>query len=202
MIFIKRLDRDFFLQNILELSKALLGKLIVREINGKRLIVRITEVEAYDGRVDKACHAYKYKKTQRTKTLFENGGLAYVYLIYGMYSCLNVVGEKEGEPCAVLIRGCEAVDEIDEMALNRFSKPYSDLNSYQKKNFLNGPGKICKALKIDKALNEEDMCQGDILYLAEDKTKTTEKRKIKVGKRINIDYAQEAVDFLWRFYYD
>lgn len=202
MIFIKRLDRDFFLQNILELSKALLGKLIVRKIDGKRLIVRITEVEAYDGRVDKACHAYKYKKTQRTKTLFEKGGLAYVYLIYGMYSCLNVVGEKEGEPCAVLIRGCEAVDKIDEMALNRFSKPYSDLNSYQKKNFLNGPGKICKALKIDKALNEEDMCQGDILYLAEDKTKTTEKRKIKVGKRINIDYAQEAVDFLWRFYYD
>lgn len=200
MIFLKRLKRDFFLQNILELSKALLGKLIIREIDGKRLILRITEVEAYDGRNDKACHAYPYKKTQRTKTLFEKGGLAYVYLIYGMYSCLNIVGEKEGEPCAVLIRGCEAVEGLEKISLNRFSKSYSELTAYQKKNFLNGPGKICKALKIDKSFNEEDMCLGNKLYLMEDTEK--ENRLIKTGKRINIDYAEEAVDFLWRFYYD
>lgn len=202
MIVLKRLSRDFFLQNVLELSKALLGKLIIREIDGKRLILRITEVEAYDGRTDKACHAYPYKKTQRTKTLFEKGGLAYVYLIYGMYSCLNVVSEKEGEPCAVLIRGCEAVEGLEEIAINRFSKGYSELTAYQKKNLLNGPGKICKALKIDKAFNEEDMCAGNILYLMEDTEKRKENRQIKTGKRINIDYAEEAVDFLWRFYYD
>lgn len=199
MIVINRIKRDFFLQDTVELSKKLLGKLIVREVNGKKLIVRITETEAYIGAIDKACHAYGYKRTSRTETLFKNGGTAYVYMIYGMYYCLNVVSEKADEPCAVLIRGVEAVSEIDELAYNRFGIKYSELNSYQKKNFLNGPGKLCKALLIDKALNEEDMCEGNTLYLLED---IEEKREIKTGKRINIDYAEEAVDFLWRFYYD
>ncbi len=196
----KRLERDFFIQDTVKLSKELLGKLIVRKIDTKSLVVRITETEAYVGAVDKACHAYGYKKTNRTKTLFEIGGTAYVYMIYGMYCCLNVVSEEKGEPSAVLIRSAEPVCETDTMAENRFGKKYSFLSPYQKKNFMNGPGKLCKALLIDRDLNEIDMCSSDILYLAEDNKKII--KEIKFGKRINIDYAEEAADFLWRFYYD
>ena len=75
---------------------------------GEKLVCRITETEGYIGRIDKACHAYGYKRTKRTETLFAPPGTAYIYLIYGMYDCLNFVVEPEGEPCAVLIRALEA----------------------------------------------------------------------------------------------
>lgn len=190
-----KLKRDFYTRDTLTVAKELLGKYIVREIDGHRLTVMINETEAYIGSIDKACHAYKYKKTERTMPLFNEGGCSYVYLIYGMYSCLNVVTEAEGEPCAVLIRGGEPVYDTEYMAKLRYGREYVRLTKYQLKNFCNGPGKLCKALAIDRSLNNV-LLDRPPLYI-------TEGRKIdkyNTGKRINIDYAKEAADFPWRFY--
>ena len=130
--------------------------------------------------------------------MFGKAGIAYVYLIYGMYYCFNIVTEKEGEPSAVLVRGAEPISNINKMSLMRYNKEYNDLTNYQKKNFANGPGKLCKALNITKKQNELDL-QSEELHIAK-KEKEDIMLDIKVGKRINIDYAEEAKDFLWRFY--
>lgn len=188
-----KLDREFFLRDTLIVAKELIGKYIIKE----ELIVRVTETEAYIGDIDKACHAYGRKRTNRTETLFMEGGAVYVYLIYGMYYCLNFVTEEEGNPCAVLIRGVEPIEGLDTMSNYRYSKPYEQLNSYQKKNFSNGPGKLCKALNIDKSLDKTSLINGEI-NVFENKDEKVE--NIKTGKRINIDYAEEAKDFLWRYY--
>ena len=99
------LPKSFYNRDTVEVARDLLGKYLVREYQGEQLVCRIMETEAYVGRMDKACHAYGYKRTPRTQTLFAPPGTAYIYLIYGMYHCLNLVTEPEGEPCAVLLRG-------------------------------------------------------------------------------------------------
>ena len=137
-----KLGRDFFDRDTRTVARDLLGKYLVRVWNGIPLAVRLTETEAYIGRMDKACHAYNYRRTKRTETLFAPPGTAYIYLIYGMYHCLNFVTEAEGEPAAVLIRGGEARCGTELMARNRFGKGREELSPYQKKNFFNGPGKI------------------------------------------------------------
>ena len=201
------LPRSFFLGNTVDIAQNMVGKYLVRQYDGITLAVRITETEAYVGRMDKACHAYQYRKTKRTKTLFTPPGTAYIYLIYGMHCCLNFVTEPEGEPAAVLIRGVEPRHNADIIAENRFGCKREAMTAYQKKNFLNGPGKVCAGLKIDRALNglpygSEELFLCDRLSEAglpdhpEDETPLN----IRVGKRIGIDYAEEAVDFPWRFY--
>ena len=102
-----KLSHDFFNGDTVAIAQALLGKYLVRNRNGELLAGRITETEAYVGRCDKACHAYNYRRTPRTETLFMAPGHAYIYFIYGMYHCLNFVTEPEGEPSAVLLRGLE-----------------------------------------------------------------------------------------------
>ena len=100
-----RLSRDFFDRDTLTVSRELLGKYLCRRLeSGELLALRLTETEAYIGRRDKACHAYNYRRTPRTETLFMAPGHAYIYFIYGMYHCLNFVTEPEGEPSAVLLR--------------------------------------------------------------------------------------------------
>ena len=193
-----RLSREFYERDTLEVAKDLLGCLLVREWEGERLVGRITETEAYIGRCDKACHAYGYKRTPRTETLFAQPGTAYLYLIYGMYTCLNFVTEPQGEPAAVLIRGIEAVEGTDTIARLRFGKEFSALNAYQRKNFLNGPGKVCKGLNLDRSLNGHDLLQPPLYVLPRDR----EVPVIHCGTRIGIDYAEEAKDFLWRFWVD
>ncbi len=192
--FMRKLSKNFYKRDALVVAKELLGKYLVREINGHTLISMITETEAYKSN-DKACHAYNYNLTPRTSTMFKEGGIAYVYFTYGMYHCFNVVTDKEGEPSAVLIRGIAPVSDIEYMSVLRYKKPYSELTKYQTKNFSNGPGKLCMAYSIDKTLNGENL-MGDTLYI-------TEGQKIqnfKTSKRIGIDYAEEAKDYLWRFY--
>ena len=191
-----RFGRDFFLQDTVRAARALLGAHIVREWAGRRLVCAITETEAYIGRIDKACHAYGYKRTPRTQTLYAPPGTAYVYLIYGMYHCLNFGTEPENEPAAVLIRGAVPVEGAEEMAWARFGKSVSDLSRYQKKNFLNGPGKLCQALHITRQDNGIDMTQNGGLYVCPGKISG----EIQTGPRIGIDYAEEAVDFPWRFW--
>lgn len=193
----EKLEKDFYLNDTLNTAKQLIGKYIVRKIDNADLIMKITETEAYIGSIDKACHAYKNKRTERTEVMFAEGGKTYVYMIYGMYYCLNVVTEKKDVPCAVLIRGGIPHKGFDKMSLFRYNKKYNELNNYQIKNFSNGPGKLCKALNITKEQNFLDLTENEI-YICE--KKEDKKPKIKIGKRINIDYAEEAKDFLWRFY--
>ena len=143
----KPLDRAFFDRDTLDVARELLGKYLVRMWDGEALVGRITETEAYIGRCDKACHAYGYRRTARTETLFAPPGTAYIYLIYGMYHCLNFVTEAEGEPAAVLLRGLEPEEGLARMSLNRFGKLPGELTSYQKKHFLDGPG-IPESLQV------------------------------------------------------
>lgn len=191
------LPRTFYDRDTLEVARDLLGKYLVRRMDGAELVVRITETEAYIGAVDKACHAYGGRRTARTETLYAKPGTAYVYLIYGMYHCLNFVTEPEGTAAAVLLRGVEAVSGTDLMAYNRFGRGYEQLTADQRKNFLNGPGKVCRALALTRTHNGLDLTAGGELFLCAGEAPTGE---IHVGKRIGIDYAEEAVDFPWRFW--
>lgn len=191
-----KLERDFYDRDTITAARELLGKYLVREYEGEKLICRITETEAYIGRCDKACHAYQYKRTSRTETLFARPGTAYIYLIYGMYHRLNLVTEPEGEPAAVLIRGLTAVEGIDTMKRLRFPGTGDKLTPYQQKNFLNGPGKLCKALSLDRSCNGTDLT-GNTLYVLDPGEAA---QPIHSGPRIGIDYAEEAIDFPWRFW--
>ena len=199
-----RLPREFYIGDTVEISKSLLGKYLVRRLGGELLVCRITETEAYVGAIDKACHAYGYRKTKRNAAMFGEAGHAYLYLIYGMYTCLNFVTNPAGEPDAVLLRGLEPVYGLDTMCRLRFGKAFGDLTPYQRKNFCNGPGKCCKALSLDTSLNDVDLT-GDVLFLCDSPADVglpdipRQDRPVSVGKRIGIDYAQEAKDFPWRF---
>ncbi len=190
-----KLKKEFYTGDTLNIAKNLLGKYLIREINSHIIKARITETEAYIGAIDKACHAYGGKRTQRTATLFMEGSHAYVYMIYGMYNCLNVVTGSEGDPNAVLIRGVEITDGLEYSAKLRYNKELNELSKYQLKNFSNGPGKVCKALAIDRRLDKHSLLSSP-LYITEGDTPD----KINISKRINIDYAEEARDFMWRFY--
>ena len=199
-----RLSRDFYNGDTVETARALLGKCLVRVRNGETLACRITETEAYIGRCDKACHAYGYKKTPRTSTLFMAPGHAYIYFIYGMYHCLNFVTEPEGEPSAVLIRTIQPVAGADTMRRLRFGD--APMNAYRRKNFSNGPGKVCKALSLSSSENRTDLT-GDTLFVCDTladiglpEIPPTEHEILRCGPRIGIDYAEEARDFPWRFW--
>ena len=191
-----KLGREFFDRDTVAVARDLLGKYLVRREGDLVLAGRIVGTGAYVGRMDKACHAYGYKRTPRTETLFARPGTAYIYLIYGMYHCLNFVTEGEGEPAAVLLRGLEPALGAEEMARRRFGKDLGALTPYQKKHFLDGPGKACRALGLTRAQNGLDLT-GEALFLWDDGSPAPE---FHTGKRIGIDYAQEAADFPWRFY--
>ncbi|MFG6353354.1 MAG: DNA-3-methyladenine glycosylase [Oscillospiraceae bacterium] len=201
------LGPEFFSGDTVETACSVVGKYLVRRYSGLTLAARVTEAEAYVGRMDKACHAYGYRKTERTKTLFAPPGTAYVYLIYGLHCCLNFVTEPEGEPAAVLIRGLAPRYNQDIIAENRFHCKCRGMTAYQKKNFLNGPGKVCAGMNINRSLNGLP-CGSPELFLCERLEDAglppwpgdASPLEIKIGKRVGIDYAEEAVDFPWRFY--
>lgn len=199
-----RLDSGFFLRDTVTVAQDLLGRYLVRQLDGKQIVCRITETEAYVGAVDKACHAYGGRMTQRTRTLYAAPGTAYVYMIYGMYYCLNFVTEAEGTAAAVLIRGGEVVWGKDQAAQLRFGKTFEALTAAQRRSLTNGPGKLCKALSIDKGLNNLPL-GSETLYWADILPELSLPERpaalpFKTGKRIGIDYAQEAADFPWRFW--
>ena len=200
-----KLLRDNYLGSTVSIAKDLLGKYLVRMWHGQPLVCRIVETEAYVGAIDKAAHAYRYHKTPRNATMFGPPGHAYIYLIYGMHCCLNFVTEPEGEPSAVLLRGLEPVWGTEQMHLLRFGKSLAQLTAYQRKNFLNGPGKCCQALGLTRQDNGLDLT-GNELFLCdalEDLGLPPAPQVIytqHTGKRIGIDYAEEAADFPWRFW--
>jgi len=176
------LDQKFYQKDTLKVAQDLLGCFLVRKSASRRRnkIIKgmITETEAYIGKDDLACHASK-GRTPRTEIMYGKAGHAYVYIVYGMYHCLNIVTEKKHFPAAVLIRAIK-IDGVD----------------YQKTN---GPGKLCKFLKIDRKLNGWDMAKGERLYI-EKPAQNFPKKNIVAGKRIGIDYAKHCKHYLWRFY--
>ena len=126
------INKDFYQKDAIEIAKGILGDYLIREIDGKKIKSMIVETESYIGSSDKACHAYNYKKTERTKPLFEEGGISYVYFIYGLYHCLNIVTNVKDEPEAVLIRAVEPLDNFNYIANIRFNKDYEELSKAKK----------------------------------------------------------------------
>lgn len=164
-----KLSKDFYMQTALTAAPALLGKVLFHKTEEGHLFCgRITETEAYFGESDTACHA-RSGKTPRTKVLYEEGGVAYVYLCYGIHNLLNVVTGERDFPQAVLIRGIEKFD---------------------------GPGKLTKAMQIDRSLNGVSFLNSGRIWIEDDGAQP----KYKRTKRIGIDYATaEFRNKLWRF---
>jgi DNA-3-methyladenine glycosylase len=168
------LTRAYFNRPTITVARSLLGKYLIRVVDGRTLAGKIIEVEAYVGAEDKACHASK-GRTQRTDVMFGPAGVAYVYLIYGMYHCLNIVTEREEFPSAVLIRAIEIDGEL-----------------------VDGPGRICRALQIDRRLNRVDLTTGESLWF-EDRGVLVKKSDVRTHPRIGVDYAGTWAKKLWRF---
>jgi len=183
-----KLDRSFYERPTLEVASDLIGKVLVRRLNGRNLAGKIVETEAYVGPHDLACNASR-GKTARTSILFGPPGVSYVYMIYGVYFCLNAVTEVEGFPAAVLIRAIEPLDNIQKMRVLRHN-PAKDTN------LASGPGKLCRAMSIDKNLNGADL-SGNVLWIEDRKV---EAGKIESSPRIGVDYAGEYKDKPWRFF--
>lgn len=194
----EKLDRKFYKKNAIDLSKELLGKYLIHNANGETLIGKIVETEAYMGFHDKGSHTYNGRRTARTEVMYGEEGHAYIYIIYGMYHCLNVVAAEKEIAQAVLIRALEPIEDLEKIALHRYGKPISELKKQQILNLTNGPGKLCKAFNITKNMNGEDLTN-NMLYICEKKG-FKESFDIIETKRIGIDYAEEAKDYLWRFY--
>ncbi|SFC67497.1 DNA-3-methyladenine glycosylase [Clostridium uliginosum] len=191
------LNKEFYKGNALEIAKNLLGKTLVRSIDGITLKGKIVETEAYIAEIDKASHAYNGRRTDRTEPLFREGGIAYVYFIYGMYHCFNVITGENNNAQGVLIRAIEPLNNFDYISLNRFKKKYCELSLAKKRELTNGPSKLCMAFSIDKNDNYKILSEESGLYIEEGNNIDYD---IVETTRIGIDYAEEAREFPWRFY--
>ncbi|WP_051354651.1 DNA-3-methyladenine glycosylase [Aneurinibacillus aneurinilyticus] len=194
---LNKLPRDFYNRDTLNVARDLLGKHLVHKIDGDIREGKIIEVEAYIGPEDKGAHTYNGRRTPRNEVMYGPPGFAYVYLIYGMYNCVNVVTNEVEKPEAVLIRALEPIHGVERMGVERFGKSKL-LTSRESINLTNGPGKLCQALGITRAHNGYDLC-GEVLYITEP-SKTDEPFETVETTRINIDYAEEAALYPWRFY--
>ena len=161
------LGRRFYTRPTLDLARALLGAKLCREINGEVMRGRIVEVEAYTH--DAASHAREHRRTPRNAVMFGHAGHAYVYFTYGMHHCVNVVAERDGVPGAVLIRGLDGLPGA------------------------NGPGRLCRALAIDRALDGVDLTAGDRLWIEAGRHREPIVQTTRIGIR-------HAPDLPWRFY--
>lgn len=191
------ISKEFYNRSALDVAQDLLGKVLVREVDGKILKGKIVETEAYIGAIDKACHAYNGRRTKRTEILYEDAGVSYIYFIYGLYHCFNVVTNKKDVAEAVLIRALEPINEFDYISKIRYDKKYDQLTKTQLKNLTNGPSKLCLAYLLNKDLNAVKLYEKGAVYITYGNSENFE---IVESKRIGIDYAEEAKDFLWRFY--
>ena len=191
------IDKEFYNRSAIDVANDLLGKVLVREVDGRILKGKIVETESYIGAIDKACHAYNGRRTKRTEILYSDCGVAYVYFIYGLYHCFNVVTNEKDVAEAVLIRAIEPLNEFDYISQVRYKKQFKELSKTQIKNLTNGPSKLCLAYLIDKDLNGDKLYEQGKIYLEESEENDFE---IVKTKRIGIDYAEEAKDFVWRFY--
>ena len=183
--------RAFYQTDAVSLARALIGCELVHDAHGGRTSGMIVETEAYAGRTDAACHSYKRSAPEgahRTNVMFGPGGFAYVYLIYGMYNCFNVVANSEGEPEAVLIRALEPRDGIDLMRARRGVDDARKLCS--------GPGKLCIAMNITREQYGLDL-SGETLYIRSGIPVAD--GAVAATPRINVDYAGDDVLRPYRF---
>ncbi len=184
-----RLGRDFYRRSTLTVARESLGKRLVRVVDDQRLSGLIVEAEAYIGEDDAACHA-ACGRTARNAVMYDPPGHAYVYFIYGMHHCLNVVTEEEGFPAAVLIRALEPLEGLDVMHRHRPGKPDRELT--------NGPAKLCQALAIDRSFNGVDLCTSKVLFIEEGPR--VDPAIIEASPRIGIRADAVAMSIPWRFY--
>jgi DNA-3-methyladenine glycosylase len=189
-----KLRRNFYNRGTLKVAQDLLGKFLIRKIGKQILAGKIVETEAYVGPDDLASHA-SHGKTLRTAPMFGPPGHAYVYLVYGLNYCFNIVTERKDYPAAVLIRAIEPIEGVRFMYRNRKSNFKSSILIFK---LTNGPGKLCQALKIDKKLNNSDLT-GSPLWLEDGGVKINP-REIVAAKRIGVDYAGKYKNKPWRFY--
>lgn len=190
--FIKhKIPSNFYFGDVNKIAKNLLGKILVKQTDKNLYAGRIVEVEAYEGANDQAAHSYN-GISERNNVMFQPGGAFYVYLIYGVHYCANIVVGKEGVGDAVLLRGVEPITGQELMASNRFAKV--DINSKEKLNLTNGPAKLCKAFAIDREYNGYSL-DSDKIFLAD--LESDNKFKIVETTRIGIT---KSVDLKWRYY--
>ncbi|MDD4002863.1 MAG: DNA-3-methyladenine glycosylase [Clostridia bacterium] len=195
----KLLEREFYLRDTLTVAKELLGcrltvlnsKVSLKSFSGNEVCLNfqdiyacgiICETEGYLGLSDKACHSYKANKNGRTNIMYGKGGFAYIYLVYGLHNCFNVVTQGEGIPEAVLIRALQPED--GQTDIRKFS----------------GPGKLCKSAGITRADYGADLCAESETKIIITKPENYFSPQITAAKRIGVDYSGEAADYLYRFY--
>ena len=189
-----RLGREFFTrEDVLKISRSLIGKYLVTRFEGQETAGRIVEVEAYRGPDDKASHAYGLRYTNRTQVMYAEGGHAYIYLCYGIHHLFNIVTAREGVPHAILIRGLEPTDNVPLMLRRRNMKKLQP-------RLTAGPGVLSQALGITTAYSGTDMLAADSPIWIEDRGAIIDESDIQAGPRIGVDYAEECASWEWRFY--
>jgi DNA-3-methyladenine glycosylase len=187
-----KLPESYYLSNdVVSISKDLLGKYLFTCIDGVTTGGYIVETESYNGVIDKASHAFGNRITPRTKTMFMQGGIAYVYLCYGIHEMFNIVTSGEGHPQAILIRAIQPTDGIEAMQVRRNMTAL-------KPNITAGPGSVAKALGISRNINAFSL-QSDSIWL-EDRGLHFPDEEIKAGPRIGVAYAAEDALLPYRFY--
>ncbi|MEM1120969.1 MAG: DNA-3-methyladenine glycosylase [Bacteroidota bacterium] len=189
----KRLPKSFYTrQDVVQISKDLLGKVIVTNFANQRTAGKIVETEAYRAPDDKACHAYNNRLTERTKIMFAEGGTAYVYLCYGIHHLFNVVTATEGVAHAVLIR---AVEPLENVALMLERRNKTKIN----RQLTGGPGVMSKALGITTAFTGISLLEPNSPVWLEDRGFLIEEKDIIASPRVGVDYAEECALWDWRF---
>lgn len=188
---IKKLSRRFYTRdNVVEVARSLLGKVLCSHIDGHLTKAMITETEAYAGTGDRASHAYDRRRTARTEPMYREGGIAYVYLCYGIHHLCNVVTGKRDDPQAVLLRAGDPLAGLDEMRARRGK-------SAARNKLLAGPGSLSQALGIRTGLSGVSLL-GDQLWI-EDHGFEVVDADIAIGPRIGVDYAGEDAARPYRF---
>ncbi|TWR31272.1 DNA-3-methyladenine glycosylase [Mucilaginibacter pallidiroseus] len=187
-----KLPQSYYQSNdVVELSRDLIGKYLFTFIDGELTGGIITETEAYAGVIDKASHAYRGRNTNRTQTMYLEGGVSYVYLCYGIHEMFNVVTSAEGQPHAILIRAIEPTDGIEAMLVRRGMEVL-------KPNITKGPGSVTKALGISRKINAISL-EGDTIWI-EDRGCHYPDEQVAAGPRIGVAYAKEDALLPYRFY--
>ncbi len=186
-----KLPKEFYRRpDVVQISKDLLGKFLYTKIDGILTGGMIVETEAYSGENDKACHAHLGRRTNRTEIMYAEGGVAYVYLIYGIYNLFNIITNVQGKADAVLIRAIEPTEGLKEMQLRR------KLPQVQH-NLTGGPGLLTMALGITTKHYGEDLT-GNLIWVEEKGIEIPE-TEIIASPRVGIAYAEEHVHLPWRF---
>ena len=187
-----RLTRAFFARDTLSVARDLLGRRLVRVMDGERISGKIVETEAYVGEDDEASHA-RPGPTDRNASMYGPPGHAYVYLIYGMYHCFNVVTQRKGYPAAVLIRALEPMEGLSFMRDRR-----GRVGARDPRKLTSGPGRLCQALAIDQSHDGLDLCASDALLFLE-RGESVAEDAVATSPRINVRGDEAAVSVPWRF---